>query len=66
MKRKQTTMIEPYREHYPFGLLAIPFKLCGVPKTPSRRKTGDELLADAQNYLDKIRHSVRRADGQVH
>jgi hypothetical protein len=54
--------IEAYREHYPFGLLAVPFKLCGVSKNPSRRKTCAELLVAAQEYLNRIRHSVRRAD----
>jgi hypothetical protein len=66
MNRQQTTMIEPYREHYPFGLLAIPFKLCGVSKEPSRRKTAAQLLKDAQDYLSKIRHTVRRADVPLH
>ena len=47
--------IEPYRDHYPFSLLALPFKLCGVSKHPVRRKTGAQLLADAQAYLNKIR-----------
>jgi hypothetical protein len=58
--------IEPYRDHFPFALLALPFKLCGVSKHPLRRKTAEQLLEDAQAYLNKIRHSVRRAYGQVH
>jgi hypothetical protein len=58
--------IEPYRDHFPFALLALPFKLCGVSKHPLRRKTAAQLLEDAQAYLNKTRPTVRRADGPLH
>jgi hypothetical protein len=62
--------IEDYREHYPFALLAVPFRLCGISKEPIREKTGEELLKDAQKYLvlEGAREFLnkRRADGQVH
>jgi len=47
-----------YHERFPFGLLAIPFKLCGVPKEPVAKKTAAELLAEAKAYLNKIQASA--------
>lgn len=30
--RRSDIQVEPYREHYPFGLLAIPFKIVNKDK----------------------------------